>query len=349
MTEERTAAILLELGRIGVDFASLPEPLVGTGLRASEMLEWLRAIPTGVGTQELCRRLDEHARTHAHRPLEVRWRSEPPRAPHRTRRERWWPTQSLLDAGTDLLLEEWDPFGVRLAGTDREAIAHFTFHFFGPLLSPNATLDPLTHLTEMIASAERDHLALNPSPEPHRRYLARRLHELVGQYPVPPRPADACDRKAMSRVVGGAAAPRPAPLDPEGVCVRCHGFRTVACVTVSYEKPVSVRYCASCWLEVRHEFTVRHRPPTDQPSASEQIQRLDRGDRPPTSVDSRAWIDRVERVEDVVASASEHGLTDEVRAGLAAFAQRLVTMQDGMDGPMPEELQVFVREHGVPT
>jgi hypothetical protein len=312
------------------------------------MLEWLRAIPTGVGAQELCRRLDDHARTHAYRPLEVKWRSEPPRAPYRTPRERWWPTQSLLDAGVDLLMEEWDPFGVRLAGTDREAIANFAFHFFGPLLSPNANLDPITHLTEMIASAERDHLALNPSPEPHRRYLARRFQELVERNPVPRRPAAASDRKAQVVIRSGTSM-APAALDPEGVCVRCHGFRTVACVTVSYEKAVSVRYCASCWVDVRHEFTVRHRPLANPPSASEQIQRLDRMDRPPTSVDSRAWIDKVEQIEDMLDHLKQSEPNDEATKMLAMYAEHLVASQDSMDGPMPSEIEAFVRQYASAT
>ena len=342
MTEERTAAILLELGRIGVDFSSLPAPLIGTGLRGSEMLEWLRAIPTGIGTIELFRRLDEHARTHAHRPIEVKWRREPPRAPYRTARERWWPTQSLLDAGTDLLIEEWDPFGVRLAGTDREVIANFTFHFFGTLLSPSGHIDPITHLSEMIASAERDHLALTPSPEPHRRYLARRLEELVSRYPVPPRLV----RDRASAVIGIGASTRagPPPLDPEGVCVRCHAFRTVACVTISYEKPVSVRYCAACWLEVRHEFTFqpnREEPPT----AAEQIQRLDRMDRPPTSVDSRAWIDKIEVIDEFKTHLKQHDEDDEALAVLSKFAAHLVEADERMDGPMPPEVESFVRQH----
>jgi hypothetical protein len=344
VTEERTAAILLELGRIGVDFSSLPAPLIGTGLRASETLEWLRAIPTGVGTPELYRRLDEHARTYALRPIEIRWRREPARAPYRTPRERWWPTQSLLDAGTDLLIEEWDPFGVRLAGTDREIIANFAFHFFGPFLSPNANIDPTTHVTEMIASAERDHLALNPAPEPHRRYLARRLQELVERYPVPPRDTRYASSNKAVIMVGGSR-PAPAPLDPEGVCVRCHGFRTVACVTVSYEKPVSVRYCGPCWLAVRQEFTIRPRKQADTPSAAEQIRALDRMDRPPTSVDSRAWIDRIEQVQDMVAHVNETGTTNEALTALAGFAAGLVAMQDGMDGPMPDEIAAFVRQH----
>ena len=348
MTEERTAAILLELGRIGVDFSSLPAPLIGTGLRGSEMLEWLRVIPTGVGADEFFRRLDEHARTHAYRPIEVRWRREPPRAPYRTPRERWWPTQSLLDAGADLLFEEWDPFGVRLAGTDREAIANFAFHFFGPFLSPNANMDPVTHVTEMLASAERDHLALNPSPEPHRRYLARRFQELVERNPVPPRPAGASDRAAVV-VIGGASGARPAALDPEGVCVRCYAFRTVACVTVSYEKPVAARYCASCWPEVRHEFTVRHPRRGETPTASEQIRFLDGMDRPPLTIDSRAWIDRIEQIEEIVAHVNDTGPTDDALAALAGFADGLAAMQDGMDGPMPPEVEAFVRQYSRPA
>ena len=184
MTEEETARILLELRRVGVDLASLDGPLVGTGLRSSEILAWLRGIPDGAGQGELSRRLDEHARRHAERPVEVRWKPEPVRPAHRYQRERWWPPQRLLDAGTDILLEEWDPFGIRLAGVDRESVAMFAFHFFGPLLMPNGRTDPVGDTAALIASAEQDHLALRPSPESHRRYLARRLSALVAHYPI---------------------------------------------------------------------------------------------------------------------------------------------------------------------
>ena len=220
MTEEQTAAILLELRRIGVDLAALSEPLTATGLRASEMLNWLRTIPDNAGADELRRRLADHARSATNRPIEVRWRVEGPRPAHRLRRERWWPTQSLLDAGTDLMMEEWDPFGVRHAGVDRETVAEFVFHFFGPYLSPNGRIDPVTHTTEMIASAERDRLALTPSPAPHRRYLAHRLRELVDRYPVPP--TEYTPPSHIVIVVGDGVG--PPPLDPEGVCVRCHAF-----------------------------------------------------------------------------------------------------------------------------
>lgn len=146
-----------------------------------------RADHYGADTDELARRLEDRAREAlGDRVTHVRWSREPARAPHRIRRERWWPTQSLLDAGTDLLVEEWDPFGICHAGVELEDVAMCAFHFFGCFLAPNGRIDPMTHATEMIASAERDKLALHPSPERHRRYLAARLRDLVDLYPVPP-------------------------------------------------------------------------------------------------------------------------------------------------------------------
>ena len=104
MDEQRTAAILVELRRLGVDLGLLEGPLVGTGLRASELLDWLRAIPSDVGAGEVLRLLDAHARASALRPLDISWPAVPPPSPYRYRLERWWPTQELLDVGTELLL-----------------------------------------------------------------------------------------------------------------------------------------------------------------------------------------------------------------------------------------------------
>lgn len=340
--EEQTASILLELRRIGVDLASLSEPLVGTGLRASELLRWLRAIPDNAGEEDLRRRLAEHARSAATRPVEVRWRVERPRPAHRGPRERWWPTQSLLDAGTDLMMEEWDPFGVRHAGVDRQAVAEFVFHFFGPLLAPNGRIDPVTHTTEMIASAERDHLALTPSPEPHRRYLAHRLRELVERYPVPPRTYVPPSGMVIVRV----PSPGPPPLDPEGVCVRCHAFGTVACVTtMQTPRPTSVRFCAACWREVRREFV---RDPLDRPkTAADQIAWLDSTNRPPVSVNSRSWDDTLHSLQmlEFIARRDENQPAAERETVLSQFAAGLLEREHTMDGPMPPEIEAFVNQH----
>jgi hypothetical protein len=345
VTEEQTARILIELRRIGVDFESLRERLVGTGLRSSEMLDWLRAIPDGAGVDELVRRLDEHGRRNMERPVQVRWRKEPARPPHRYEQERWWPTQALLDAGTDLLLEEWDPFGIRLAGTDRETIAMFAFHFFGPLLAPNGRIDPTTHTTEMIASAERDHLALRPSPESHRRYLAARLSELVAQYPVPERHPGSPSHVAFVQVAEGAGPP---PLDPEGVCARCHGFGTVVRVT-RIEAPAgrSKRYCATCWKAIRAEEKRFRRAPE---TASEHVAWLDRTGRPPTVTLSRSWDDTIELLEMMTSDSAHDRSRPEAdrTAHLADLARDIARREGTMDGPMPPEVAAFVQRYATP-
>lgn len=344
MDEHRTAAILVELRRLGVDLGLLSGPLVGTGLRASALLDWLRAIPDAVGADELLRRLDDYARANALRPLEVSWRAVPPPSPHRYRRERWWPTQELLDVGTELLLEEWDPFGVRLAGTDRETIAMFAFHFFGPLLAPNGTVDPITHTTEMIASAERDHLALRPSPEPHRRYLARRLAELVLQYPVP----RLTERQAQPRtfvVMRGPPQGAPPALDPEGVCARCRSFGTVARVT-TIEVPAgwTKRYCAACWRELRAEEKRGEKPPE---TAAEHIWFLDRTGRPDTETVSRCWDDTRDMIELATRGDANGGPPDEKKAHyLAELGRHIASIEDSMDGPMPPDIESFVQQYG---
>jgi hypothetical protein len=234
MTEQHTAATLLQLRRIGIDLTSMSDALVGTGLRASEVPAWLRQIPDGTGERELIRRLDQRARDVRPEQIDVRWRRVPPT--RHEPRERWWPTQELLDAGTDLLLEEWDPFGIRLAGVDRETVAVFTFHFFGPLLAPNGVFDPITHVAEMIASAESDHLALRPSPESHRHYLAQRLRVLVDRYP-----------RSRLQPRGSISDIAPLPVDPDGVCSCCNASGIIVRITTATIPPRSSRYCQSCW------------------------------------------------------------------------------------------------------
>lgn len=337
---DRTAAILNELRRITGSSEATSLPLVGTGLRASEVLDWLRAMPDDAGADELVARLDQRERDAlADYPDDGRPSVEAPRPPYTTRRERWWPTQSLLDAGTDLMIEEWDPFGMRLGGVERETIAMFVFHFFGPQLAPNVPVDPITHTTEMIASAERDRLGLSPTPKRHRRYLALRLRSLLEQYPVPP--VKEWPPQAQVVVVVGDDA-GPPPLDPEGVCVRCHSFGTVARMTLLSTPPTITRYCAACSKAVRAESSPSRRKGPE--SAAEQIARLDRMHRPAMSWDSRSWDDTLELVQRVTGSdGGDDQPTDAAR--MATFAEGLWKIEDRMDGPMPPEVEAFARRY----
>jgi hypothetical protein len=347
VTTQHTAAILRELRRIGVDLDALPEPLVGTGLRAGETLDWLGAIPDGAGAAELLRRLDERLRRAlGEHMVSVRWRIEAPHPRLRPPRQRDWPTQPLLDAGTELMIEEWDPFGMRLASADRETIAMFVFHFFGPLLAPNGMIDAITHTTGMIASAERDRLGLTPSPEPHRRYLAVRLRELAEQYPVPPvkeRPP-----QALVVVVGDDGS-GPPPLDPEGVCVRCHAFGTVARVTVQSKPPRISRFCAAWRKEVRSEY-MSHEPPRPPTTAHERIAFKDRSQRPATSAESRSWDDTIDFIRLILAAREDPKQQQTIApAALAEIAAGVSMKADKMDGEMPADVEAFVRQFSVST
>jgi hypothetical protein len=340
MSRENTAAILSELRRVGVEVDALPAPLVGTSLRASEVLAWRREIPSDAGVDELIRRLDERrARAVEDHIVNAHWMIEGPHPRLRPPRKRDWPTQPLLDAGTALMIEEWDPFGIRLGARERETVAMFVFHFFGPLLAPNGLIDAITHTTGMIASAERDRLGLTPSPEPHRRYLAVRLRELVDQYPVPP----VNEWPPSAVVVVGYDGSGPPPLDPEGVCARCQSFGTVARTTLQTKPPTFTRYCGPCWREVRAEHMAFHqRPPR---IAAEHVVYHNRMRRLPMSWESRTWDDVLEMLEMVDASRP---LDENEAAQLAELAAELWRFEARMADPMSPEVEAFVHNHAPP-
>ena len=183
MTERDTAAILLELRRIGVDVASLPDALAATGFRSRPLLEWLRALPSELGSDELLGLLDERAAfalaalehaASAGSQLPAFDESLPPQ---------WWPTAEMLASAIDLLLNEWDPVGVRLGSVPREDFGEYAFHFVTPFLDPWRRDDRLTSVASKIGAVEQGLLGLRISPEVHRRYLAARLREVVVHHP----------------------------------------------------------------------------------------------------------------------------------------------------------------------
>ena len=65
----------------------------------------------------------------------------------------------------------------------------------------------------------------------------------------------------------------------------------------------------------------------------------------PATFESRSWDDVVEFVRIVLRARSEPArgaeITDDL---LAQLATEIATAADAMDGPMPDEIEVFVRE-----
>jgi hypothetical protein len=260
---------------------------------------------------------------------------------------RWWPTVEMLEAGIDLLVEEWDVAAIRAGVVSRAEIAEPAFHFFGPFLDPHrANIEPLRHVTEMIADAEKKLFAAGPSPEHHRRHLATRLSEIVRRLPLP-EPLYEAPPQAV--VVLGAPNPNGAPpaLDPEGVCGRCHAFGTVARVTKGRSVRRTTRYCASCWREIRVPFagpSARRKPGTTL-TAYEHIAFMDRIAEGPRETESRSWDDILDHVRLFLAARGDATLGRPSAEQYSEFAAQITTRADGMDGPMPAEIAAFVQQY----
>jgi hypothetical protein len=261
-------------------------------------------------------------------------------------KRRWWPTVEMLEAGIDLLAEEWDVAVIRAGVIPRAEIAEPTFHFFGPFLDPNPRIEPFRHVVEMMADAEKKLFAADPSPEHHRRHLATRLSEIVRRLPLP-EPLYEAPPQAV--VVLGAPNPNGAPpaLDPEGVCGRCHAFGTVARVTKGRRVRRTTRYCAACWREIRVSFaapSARRKPGTPL-TAYEHIAFMDRIAEGPSETESRSWDDILDLVRLFFAAPDDATLGRASAEQCGEFAAQIATRDDAMDGPMPAEIEAFVQQY----
>jgi hypothetical protein len=259
---------------------------------------------------------------------------------------RWWPTIAMLEAGTELFLAEWKPVDIQPADIPRDTLEDFVFHFFGPLLDPRANIDPITHVLQMIGSAEADRLGIQRSPELHRRHLAEALREIVRRVPLS---EPLIEMPPSTVVISGDDFRGPPALDPEGVCVRCHAFGTVARVNVQSKPPRTSRFCAACWKEVRSEY-MSHEAPRPPSTARERIAFMDGSLRPAMSTQSRSWDDVIDFIRLIMAAREDpkqqHAIAP---AALAEMAAEVTLEADNMDGEMPAEVEAFVRQFSAST
>ena len=276
--EDHPAAIFAELRRIGVEPDAVGAPLIATGFTRRALLEWLREVPSGTGSDGLERRLDEHTLA----VLETTERAGTAADGDAKRVDlspspdqvRWWPTTAMLDDGISLLMEEWDPVGLRLGGVPAEDLGEHAFYLFGPLLHQRPGVDALADVEDMIGAIEEHELGLRRSPAIHRRYLAARLREIVARHPLP--------------------AQRP--QTPTG--------------------------------------------------AHERIAALDAQAHGPPTTTARSWADAVEFLRLVLTARDDPERGREITpALLAELAAEMAAHADKMDGPMPEEVESFVREY----
>jgi hypothetical protein len=284
VTERDTAAILLELRRIGVDIANLPDTLVATGFRAQSLLEWLRQLPSELGTDELLRLLDERAAfaLAASEHAGSTW----PLLPEldETLGRQWWPTAEMLEAAIEILVNEWDPIGIRLGSVPREDFGEYAFQFVSRFLDPWRTDDSLTRVAAAIAALEGGWLGLRISPDVHSRYIAARLREVVVRHPPSQQPFR---RPPKSRAPGMAASVAVPPTP--------------------------------------------RRLPNDEASVMQ--------------TESRSWDDTVDFLRLVITAKDDPERGNEITPELLRqFASELANDADKMDGPMPAEVEAFIRE-----
>ena len=336
MTERHTAAILLELRRIGVDVANLPDALAATGFRAQSLLEWLRQLPSGLGVDELLRLLDERA-AFALAASEHAGSTSPllPELDESLGRQ-WWPTAEMLETAIEILVNEWDPIGIRLGSVPREDFGEYAFQFVSRFLDPWHTDDSLTRVSAAIAALEGGWLGLRISPEVHSRYIAARLREVVVRHPPSQQPFRRPPKSwAMSMVTDADMPPTPPALDPEGVCGRCGAFGTVASVTFDARPPKTMRFCAACWAEVRLDYRSTDREPARRPNDQTPV----------IQTESRSWEDTVDFLRLVITAKDDPERGKEITPELLRqFASELASDADKMDGPMPAEVEAFIRE-----
>jgi hypothetical protein len=364
MTEQEIGAVFDELRRIGVDLERPPGLALGTGFRPDAFLPWLRDLPDALGHDAFVERLDAHVAAAA--PID---QAENPAAtePGRRGSERWVPTREQLEAAIDVLTEEWDPLGARLGDLSRDDVADYAFDALLGVLSPGGR-DTERWVAKMLCSVEQHVFGVRPSPAAQRRYLARRLMQVAKQHPtaVHDDPWVALEggngsassgtptrkQTTSNRVELGPRGDEPPALDPHAVCSRCGAVGTVAFVTRDVEPLVS-RYCADCWRHVRGNRRLWP-PDVDKESAAGKIAIFDymeemMGD-PWRSSGSALWDDAVELIRKVLASpddGSERGTAS--NAYLAAVAREYVEHAPEMYGPMPPEIEAFVRQHASPA
>ena len=281
MTDDEIREIFVELKRIGVHLERPPGLALGTGFRDGEFLAWLRTLPTELGHDAFVDQLNAHVDAAA--PVTPSATSQPVET---ARAPSFFACATLeqLEAAIDILTQEWDPLGARIGQPSREDVGEHAFGLMNTILGLGGD-DAEKRVAKMLASLEEHEFGVRPSPVQQRRYLARRLMQVVVDHPSPPdeqdfwkstNPADVevsrhterhGNRQTVhatvrsNRVALGPRGDEPPALDPNAICTQCGTTGTVA-VVMRDSEPALSRYCIDCWRGVRDRY-IKLPPPVD--------------------------------------------------------------------------------------
>ena len=370
MTDDDIRQVFAELQRIGVDLGKPPGLAIGTGFADGALLPWLQALPDTLGHDEFAARLTAYV-TAAQPNAELPTRADG--KPHRG-----WPSVEQLHAAADVLAREWDPLGARLGDLTREDVLDFAYQALQGAFFEGWSETLEQQIARFLRQIEQTEFGLKPSPIEQRRYLARRIRQVIIDHPgetheknlfddvVPKathrtrpsgeRTVSRATGKPRSQVVGlGPRADDPAPLDANAACSECGSIGTLAVVARDSE-PQITRYCAACWPKVRpkywHDWSNRPAPPADQHTPDGQIaafEWMQKFMREPPAHDARyvasaSWDDRSPFIEAALKSNERESPADKERH-LRMLAADLVKQAPNMYGPMPPAVASFVAQY----
>jgi hypothetical protein len=375
MTDDEIRDVFAELHRVGVDFGQPPGLALGTGFREGELLGWLRELPDALGHDAFAERLT--ARVDSAQPnAGSRLPRQPDGRPHRL-----WPTVEQLHAAIDVLVTEWDPLGARLGELPRDAVTHHAQNMLGIILNGGDPDRMERLIAGQLGAVEQEVFEVRPSPRAQRRYLARRLIQVVVDQPGPVHeedPFSVADRAAQASLelaraegrarethtaTGGSTTicfgPRgdePPARDDGAACDECGAIGTVAFVGREVEPRYS-RYCPSCWRKVRDKYWDWHLDarqfanPTDQSTPEEIIAAFDRigemflrARERVCVVGTALWEDRGPLIERQLGRSEGESEADHDRR-LRQLATQVVGQAPTMHGAMPSGIEELIRRY----
>jgi hypothetical protein len=363
MTDEEIRDVFVELRRIDVDLEQPPGLAIGTGFRTGELAPWLRSLPDNLGHELFAEKLREYVSNAAPNDVPV----------DGTRHEhRLCPTLEQLHAGIEVLINEWDPIGARLGALARHDVSIHAYNALGGILRVRDHRLAERHIAEMFEQIETEVFGVRPSPIEQRRYLARRLIQVVVDHPgeeheenpfIPEREHSRTEHRPIGGVYAKVRARRHVvpigprgdelpPLDPNGTCTECGSVGTIAVVQRDAE-PFTSRYCLTCWPSVRDQYSfslATSNADGEQPEV--MIKLFDAAVRARREqvryTASALWDDRLILFRQMMASSNGEESSEIRERNLRWMADMVVTMEPTMYGPMPADIREFVAKHKTP-
>lgn len=146
------------------------------------------------------------------------------------------------------------------------------------------------------------------------------------------KPLDTASRWVCMHSVVSVIVDDTDPRDPAALCDRCAGEGTVVRVVRHSIPPLVLRYCNPCWPAAQQELQERQRE-----------ERASLPSPPAWSSTSRSWYDARQFL--ALVAQPPKGCRPLTPAEFATIAAEIRAEADGMDGPVPPDVEDFLARH----